>query len=167
MPLCTNTENTDPSKLEKDSKKKTGLPKQKNPKNVKRGRAAKAKGKRRELEFAHLLKELGATSARRTEQYNGKAGDSDVVAEELPSFFIEVKGNETLVLWNAIKQACGDALKTGRVPMVAHIKSHQDWLITMRAGDWYRLAMAFESMIAKMADLLTVTESINENLPES
>lgn len=53
----------------------------------------KQKGKRVELDFVHWLKENQVLSARRSEQYNGAAGLSDVLAlTELPSWHIEVKG---------------------------------------------------------------------------
>lgn len=58
----------------------------------------KQKGKRVELEAAHLLQSLGCPTARRTQQYSGTEGTSDITAEELPHFHIEVKATKEKTL---------------------------------------------------------------------
>ena len=53
---------------------------------------SKDKGKRIELLVSNWLKDRGCLSARRSQQYNGIAGTSDVLADELPNVHIECKG---------------------------------------------------------------------------
>lgn len=53
---------------------------------------SKRKGKTGELEAVQFLKSLGFADARRTQQYNGVAGDADVSCpDSLPGLHIEVK----------------------------------------------------------------------------
>lgn len=52
---------------------------------------SKRKGSNGEREAAEYLRGLGFASARRTQQYCGTEGTSDVVADELPHVHIEVK----------------------------------------------------------------------------
>lgn len=108
------------------------------------GRKSKQKGKRVERELANILKDLGSSDARRTAQYNGLKGDSDVIAElTLPSFHLESKGDEKLVLKNAIDQAVTDS-QGQKIPVVCHKKNRTPFYVTMRIEDWYLLARAYE-----------------------
>lgn len=115
----------------------------KDPKKVATGKRSKSKGKRRELEWAHFLQDSGLTSAKRTSQFCGRMGDSDVVAEELSIFHQEVKGAEQLNLWEALTQAKEDATKTGNIPIVAHRKNRTGWMVTMTAEEWLKLALYY------------------------
>ena len=94
-----------------------------------------AKGKAGELEFANLCKEYGFET-RRSQQYCGINSDSDVVG--LPGLHVEVKRVEKLHLSNAMEQACGDMAK-GDMPIIAHRKNREDWMITMRFEDWMEI----------------------------
>ncbi len=95
----------------------------------------KQKGKRGELEFARLCRANG-WNVRRTAQYCGNTGDAaDVVG--LPGVHVEVKRVERLNIEDAMAQARRDSKKSGRVPIVAHRKNNREWLITMRAADWF------------------------------
>jgi Holliday junction resolvase len=94
------------------------------------------KGKRGELELANKLKEHGFT-ARRTQQFCGKAGDSDVVCTELADYHIECKRVQNLNVDKAIDQAtrdCGD-----KTPIVCHRKNNRPWLVTLYLEDWLEL----------------------------
>lgn len=94
------------------------------------------KGKRGELELANKLKEHGLT-ARRTQQFCGKAGDSDVLCEELSNWHLEVKRVQNLNVDKAIDQAvrdCGD-----NTPVVIHRKNGRPWLVTLFLEDWLDL----------------------------
>jgi len=62
---------------------------------------AKQKGKRVELEIAHWLGQFGL-EARRTQQFNGAEGLSDVVCEQLRDWHIEVKGTASPTLPKSI-----------------------------------------------------------------
>ena len=98
------------------------------------------KGKRGELEAAHLLQEHGY-DARRGQQFSGANGDADVVG--LPGIHIEVKRVEKLNIENAVDQSRNDA-RPGEIPIVLHRKNRQPWLVTMAFVDWRELYQAWE-----------------------
>lgn len=99
---------------------------------------SREKGKRGEREFAKLCREYGY-NARRGQQYNGLDGD-DVVG--LPNIHVEVKRVEKLNIYNAIAQSARDSKE--KTPIVAHKKNNCDWLITMKAKDWFDLYREWE-----------------------
>jgi len=102
---------------------------------------SREKGKRGEREFAKVCNEHGY-NVRRTAQYCGNTGDaSDCVG--LPKMHIEVKRVEKLNLQDAMAQAIHDSGKSGDMPMVAHRKNDCEWLVTMRADDWFKLYNEF------------------------
>ena len=97
---------------------------------------SRAKGARAERELANKLKEHGY-QARRTQQFCGKAGDSDVECQELSRYHIECKMVEALNVDKAIDQAtkdCGD-----RTPIVVHRKKQRPWLVTLYLEDFLKL----------------------------
>lgn len=98
------------------------------------------KGKRGELEVAHLLKKYGY-DARRGQQYAGSNGDPDVVG--LPDIHLEVKRVEKLNIDNALSQSIRDA-RDEEVPIVMHRKNRTEWKITMRFEDWMEMYEAWE-----------------------
>lgn len=97
------------------------------------GKMSREKGKRGEREFASLCREQGF-AAYRGQQYNGLEGE-DVVG--LPGIHVEVKRVERLDLTAALAQAVRDA--AGKLPVVAHKRNYGEWIITMRAADWFAL----------------------------
>lgn len=101
----------------------------------------KQKGKRGELEWASICREQGY-DARRTAQYCGNTGDAaDVVG--LPGIHMEVKRVERLDLEGAMAQARHDAGE--KIPIVAHRRNNCEWLVTMRAEDWFSLYREWEA----------------------
>lgn len=92
------------------------------------------KGKRGELEVAHLLQKHDI-DARRGQQYSGANGDADVVG--LPGYHIEVKRVEKLNIDNAMKQAIRDA-REGETPIVIHRKNGEPWKVTQLFDDWIK-----------------------------
>jgi len=97
---------------------------------------SKQKGKTGELEWSKFCRKQGYTEARRTQQYCGNTGDaSDCVG--LPKIHQEVKRVEKLNIDNAMKQATHDS--GDNIPIVAHRKNRKEWLVTMRADDWFKL----------------------------
>ena len=100
------------------------------------------KGKRGELEVAHLLKEYGY-DARRGQQFSGANGDADVVG--LPGIHIEVKRVEKLNIENAVEQSIRDA-KENEKPIVLHRKNKRKWLVTMPFDEWIELYEAWEKV---------------------
>ena len=97
---------------------------------------SKQKGKRGELEFSRLCRDHGY-DVHRTAQYRGNTGDAADV-EGLPGIHTEVKRCEQVRLTDWMAQAVHDA-KPGLLPIVAHRKNDCQWLITMRADDWFKL----------------------------
>ena len=97
---------------------------------------SRRKGVDGELQWAKHCRTAGF-DARRSQQYCGTAGDADVVSDDLDKFHMEVKRVERLNVLNAMEQAKQDC--AGRVPVVAHRKDHCEWLVTMRAEDWFDL----------------------------
>lgn len=103
---------------------------------------SKAKGKRGELEWAYFCRQEGY-DCRRTAQYCGNTGDaSDVVG--LPGIHQEVKRVERLDLSAAMCQARRDA-KPGEIPIVAHRKNNENWLVTMDADNWFTIYREWEA----------------------
>jgi len=100
---------------------------------------SKRKGKRGELDFAKFCREQGY-DVRRGQQYNGLEGE-DVVG--LPGIHVEVKRVERLNIYDAIAQSKRDA--RGKIPIVAHRRNNCEWLITMRAEDWFKLYREWEA----------------------
>lgn len=98
------------------------------------------KGKRGELEAAHLLQDYGY-DARRGQQYAGANGDADVVG--LPHIHLEVKRVEKLNIDEALDQSVRDA-RDDEKPVVLHRKNRTEWKVTMRFVDWIEMYEAWE-----------------------
>lgn len=101
---------------------------------------SRTKGKRGELEIAHLLKDYGY-EARRSQQYAGINSDADVVG--LPGVHIEVKRVEKLNIDTAMAQSIRDA-RENEIPVVMHRKNRAEWLVTMQFAEWMKLYQSWE-----------------------
>ena len=101
---------------------------------------SRTKGKRGELEAAHLLKKYGY-DARRGQQFSGINGDADVVG--LPGIHLEIKRVEKLNIDDALLQSIRDA-RENEIPIVMHRKNYAEWKVTMRFSDWIELYRAWE-----------------------
>lgn len=99
------------------------------------------KGKVGERELARKLREYGYEEARRSEQYCGKAGDADIIG--LPGIHIECKRVERLSVYKALDQA-REERKEDTLPIVAHRKNHEEWIIIQPLKDWIELYRAYE-----------------------
>lgn len=102
---------------------------------------SKQKGGRGEREWAQVLRQAGL-NAYRGQQFAGGIESPDVVCDSLPNMHFEVKRVERLNIYEAMAQAIRDC--AFKMPVVAHRKNHQDWLVTMRAKDWIELAKQYE-----------------------
>lgn len=98
------------------------------------------KGKRGELEAAHLLQNHGYDT-RRGQQFAGINGDADVVG--LPGIHLEVKRVEKLNIDEALVQAIRDK-RANEIPIVMHRKNRTKWKVTMLFDDWMELYKAWE-----------------------
>ena len=93
------------------------------------------KGKRGEIEAAHVLQSFGY-DARRGQQFAGIHGDADVVG--LYGVHLEVKRVEKLNVHDAMKQSARDA-RGDEIPVVMHRKNREPWLVTMFIEDFMKL----------------------------
>ncbi|MBQ8953208.1 MAG: hypothetical protein IJ048_03755 [Clostridia bacterium] len=100
-------------------------------------RNPKAKGSQGERELASLLTEAGFPAHRNDQRDVGGYDNPDISAEGLEGWHIEVKRVERLNVGEAMKQAEHDA--AGRVPIVAHRRNRQPWLVTLHLADWLQL----------------------------
>lgn len=100
---------------------------------------SRSKGKRGELEIAHLFQNHGF-GARRGQQFSGLQGDADVVG--VPYLHLEVKRTEKLNLDKAMEQSQRDA-REGEIPTVVHRKDRQEWRITLTLEDFMPIFMAY------------------------
>lgn len=89
---------------------------------------SRSKGKRGELDFVHFCKERGV-AARRTQQFCGTEGTSDVTLPGLPFAHIEIKRTERFQLYPAIEQAQRDSGSSGKLPFVFHRRNRGDWIM--------------------------------------
>ena len=107
------------------------------------GKFSRDKGKAGERAFCQLCREEGF-EAHRTAQFRGNTGDAGDV-EGLKGIHVEVKRAEKVRLSDWIAQSVHDAEAEGKgnIPIVAHKRSREDWLITLRAGDFFKLYREF------------------------
>ena len=103
---------------------------------------SKSKGGRGEREFAALCRNEGYGNAQRGQQFQGGADSPDV--KGLPGIHVEVKRVERLNIYEAMAQAIRDSGER-LMPTVAHRRNRGEWLVTMRAADWFRLYREWET----------------------
>jgi hypothetical protein len=94
------------------------------------------KGKRGERAWRDELVANGY-DARRGRQFSGTPDSPDVVCPQLSAFHFEVKSVERLNVNEAMAQAVEDA--GDKIPVVAHKRNRGEWLVTMRASDWFEM----------------------------
>lgn len=105
---------------------------------------SKQKGSRGEREFAENFAAETGFITRRTQQYCGTEGNSDVTCESRPELYIEVKYGARPNIQRAIEQAV-DGKTDSQIPIVGSRQvstkhKGQEWLITVRLGDLMELA---------------------------
>jgi hypothetical protein len=103
---------------------------------------SRAKGKRGELEAAHLLSEIFGEKFIRGKQYSGSEDSPDVMpanrASDLAMLHWEVKWTETFNLYKAMEQSktdSGDHL----IPLVLHKRNHAEPVVVVRASDLLKM----------------------------
>ena len=103
------------------------------------GKSSKARGKRGELSLVHALRDAGFTEARRTAQYCGKAGTSDVVGIE--GLHVEVKNQERLNIWSALAQSQKDteADGNGDIPAIFFKRNRSGWYVALPLPNFIKL----------------------------
>ena len=120
---------------------------------------SKQKGKRGELELAHLLQTYGYP-AERGVQYSGLKGNADVVGVE--GLHIECKRSERVTEEDFIKQAERDARK-GQVPIVMYRRNGEEWKALLRLNIfmaiWEELT---EKQKANIKDKVTLIRRVDK-----
>ena len=85
------------------------------------------------------MKEAGFDAIRGCQNAGRDAGGGeapDIICPDLPKIHHEVKFVDALNVQKAMDQAVRDA-KPGQIPVVAHKRKNCDWLVTVRAEDWF------------------------------
>ena len=98
---------------------------------------SRAKGAAGERELSKVLGEILGVKMRRGQQYSGLAGNADVVGVD--GLHVECKRVQNLNVSKAIAQAIADS-KPGSVPVVAHRKNGEQWLLTCCLDDVVELS---------------------------
>jgi hypothetical protein len=106
---------------------------------------SRRKGKTGELEAAHTLKELFGWAARRRQQFSGNAGDDDLMVDQTPGLFWEVKRVQRLNVPKTVQVAAKQAGR--KTPVVMHRVDRGEWLLTIRLSDLPRLVHAYETAL--------------------
>ena len=101
---------------------------------------SKRKGGEGERQWAAFCREHGFTEARRGVQFKGGFDSPDVTG--LPGIHQEVKRVEKLNIHEAMKQSIRDS-EGKALPIVAHRRNREEWLVTMRAEDWMEIYKAW------------------------
>lgn len=103
------------------------------------GKSSKAHGKRGELSLVHALRHAGFPEVRRTAQYCGKAGTSDVTG--LNGIHVEVKNVERLNIWEALLQSKRDSEADGNgdISAVFFKRNRSGWYVALPLSDFIRL----------------------------
>ena len=98
----------------------------------KKGKSARDKGARYELELVHILRDFYGYPVRRGYVFQH---ESDVIG--LQGVHIECKAVERLNIRKAYRQAVEEALeRADGVPVVFHHKAREGWLVTMSLEDF-------------------------------
>jgi hypothetical protein len=98
---------------------------------------SRQKGKRGELDLCQALRSVMGWTVRRSQQFCGKAGDSDLLVEDHPDLFVECKLVQSLNVTATMKKAVEDA--GDAIPAVFHRRDREEWLVTIRLTDLPRL----------------------------
>ncbi len=103
---------------------------------------SKSKGTRGEHEIEKILQDYGINAYRNDQIFKGGKENPDVSAElaGIP-LHIEVKRCERLNVPAAMHQAEDDAAKN-TLPIVAHRRNREKWLITIRLDDLLKVLSA-------------------------
>lgn len=109
------------------------------------------KGKNGERDACDYLARLGFTGARRSVQYNGRGGPSDIVCDALPHLHIEVKRVEgmdlgTKMLADAIERAKSDC--GNKFPVVLWRGNRQCWRLS-----WWNAAFGIVTVCGDDYDM--------------
>ena len=102
------------------------------------GKASRDKGKRAELQLAHIWQDAGYKDAKRAVQHSGRGnGRGDLIG--IPRINCESKAVERLNVRTAYEQAVDNAEGTNELPVVCHKKDRKPWLVTLSLEDFIKI----------------------------
>ena len=108
---------------------------------------SQSKGKRFERDLAKIINKKLGVNCRRTPNSGALSFKGDLVDINPDSianrFHFEAKNQESLNIWNALKQAIRDCpvIKT---PLVIFTRNFEDQYVAMRLGDFLNLLLEIE-----------------------
>lgn len=96
---------------------------------------SRQKGASGERECAEQLRLTMGWAARRSQQFSGNAGDADLVIDQMPTIFPEVKRVQRLNIPEAMEKAVEQC--KGKIPVLFHRtnRSKEGWLVTLKLTD--------------------------------
>ena len=106
------------------------------------GKMSRDKGARGERMWRDVCRAEGYDAERGCQLYQRGSEVADVIG--LPGIHQEIKFTERLQLREAMEQSVRDA-KDDEIPIVAHKANRQPWLITLQAGDFFKLYREWEA----------------------
>jgi hypothetical protein len=108
---------------------------------------SRAKGARGERMWRDELRSaFGDSGIRRGQQFSGLGDSPDVVCPCLPDIHWEVKFCQVTKVKDWIAQAIRDA-KDKLFPVVAHKRTGEDWLVTLRADDFLTILRGSDFLV--------------------
>jgi Holliday junction resolvase len=108
------------------------------------GKVSRDKGARGERLWRDECIKQGFEAKRGCQLFQKGSEIADVVG--LPGIHIECKFVEKLNLRAAMEQSERDAGQAS-IPIVAHKTSRKEWLVTLRADDWFKMYKAYLSAV--------------------
>jgi hypothetical protein len=113
---------------------------------VSKGGGSRRKGKTGELDACHTLGAMFGWRARRSApmQAGGHSDYPDIICDQTPSLFLEVKRVEKLNVPKALATAVSQAGR--KCPVVLHRQNRSPlgWMVTLRLEDLPRLSHAYQ-----------------------
>lgn len=108
------------------------------------GKAQRDKGARGERMWAELCRANGFENVKRMGQQQYQRGSEVADCIGLDGIHQEIKNVQKLNVRRAMEQSIADS-KWYELPIVAHHVNRGDWLVTMRAIDWFKLYKSWQS----------------------
>jgi hypothetical protein len=106
------------------------------------GKTSKSKGSRGEILWRDECHKAGFENVQRGGQLPFQKGNTLADVIGLYGVHQEVKNVERLNVRAAMEQSVNDC-QEGQFPILAHHVNRKDWLVTMRAADWFNLYRAW------------------------
>ena len=106
------------------------------------GKTSKSKGARGEIQWRDECHKAGFENVQRGGQLPFQKGNTLADVIGLYGVHQEVKNVERLNVRAAMEQSVNDC-QEGQFPILAHHVNRKDWLVTMRAADWFNLYRAW------------------------